>query len=280
MSHQEQTRLGFQRIAEEIETVKSQIPDTTSAPIATTDDAANLASGFVDVFSASEAAKNGEVAATLGVVQSPPLAGTGGGETETPVKLVACRETLLFVNGILFLSKPGSCISGADEAGLEITSWQSVDTLGQQGALPLPINEQTGSDKVRSSLSFASGMTGTVKIWIPGATTPTWEGSLTRHSSKSPVSIPDDQTFPSGVRYFADAAVGQPSLPAGTRWQSDVPVYVVANYYDENNLTDTDETVLSSVTPENIRSETRQLADDLIYRRIIAPGGVESWSVA
>jgi len=492
MSFREQIRLGIQRVAEEIETVKSKLPDTTSSPIATTDDAANLASGFVDVFSASEASKSGEVAATLGVIQSPPLSGTGGGETDTPVKLAACRETLLFINGtivngfqwgdvyeysgsqgdliesngmcgavlnssgsaegvmpmnhlansgrqfhnfffrnanpsrffvtcgpvadtvrlvgpnpnislngsspdepvdtaalspsetvelngsgngeyylysengnpffvsrygdnrqfdqmvvfppstkivghcrnanlsvifpdteftlrtrlgntytgvvqpgsplsihaltsatgesgrvsydpegygIITLNKPGSCISGADEAGIEITSWQSVDTLGQQGALPLPINEQSGNDKVRSSLSFASEMTGTVKVWIPGATSPTWQGSLVRDSSKSPVSTPDDQKFPSGARYFASASDGQPSLPAGTRWQSDVPVYVVANYYD-GDLTDTDETVLSSVTPEAIRAETRRLSDDLIYRRVIEPGGSEEWSLA
>ncbi len=464
----------------------------TAKEIADLAKASDLAAGFVDVFAASQAAKQGNVAATLGVIQSPPFAGTGTGETPTPVKLAACQDTLLSINGsfvggfswggtheyagaqgdlvestgmvgavinstgnaegampmnhlanashqfhnyffrganparffptcgpvadtiylvgpnptilpdgastdtpvdsvelqpnqtaelngtgsgeyylyskkrnLFFLSryadnrqfdqmvvfppatqlighcrnasvsviypdttitlttgsgneftfvvqpgvpfnvhtltaatgesgrvsydplgagkmvgdKPLSCISGADEAGLEITSWQSVETLGQQGALPLPILEQTGSDKVRSSLSFFSPYVGDISLWVPGASldTPTWTGALVRHPSRTPATTPDDQNYPAGVRYAVDAANGFPDLPAGTRWRSTVPVYPVANYNDNADLTDTDETVLSSVTPETIRANFSLAEDGLRYRRSLAAGGVENW---
>jgi hypothetical protein len=207
--------------------------------------------------------------------------------------------------------------SGADTAGLEATPMCPVSNFTQRIALPLHIrNIGDGGDNGIAIGSIyegtarvyqwnaATGVAELVSFTPPGGGAATPEIIIERRIGGT--TTVDDQNYPASANISNAGGTGTGDGDSydflsdftGGYVEIDVPSMVVFNsQQNENGSTsrtfrgtsgpnvvgihaDDDEQLSFGITPETIKTEITTGTDGLLYKRSIATGGVETWSIA
>ena len=188
-----------------------------------------------------------------------------------------------------------SAYSGADTAGLEATPLMPTKAMSQVVAQPQSI--QDGGDGGQSGVAIASPYEGTAKIFEWNDITKSLDLAYTMPLTRNGVTVTSkqDQKHPA-ANVLANEASGLQivgNLSPGVII-ADVPITVViqsnvalqTTIRSQNGTTATtirnedDETLMLGITPTEIKAEIIEGSDEILYKRVIAAGGTETWVVA
>lgn len=219
---------------------------------------------------------------------APPL-GTGATDTDYEPN----GATRVFASGLI------SAYSGADSAGGEATPLMPTRAMSQVVAQPFYIADI--GDGGNSGIAIASPYEGEAKIYSWDDTTSSLILEYTIPLTRNGVTVTskEDQKHPAAggvanneVATYPVQLVG--NLNAGIII-ADVPVTVIAQngtqtlqptLRSQNGTTtnsiqnDDDETLMLGITPETLAVEIREGSDGILYKRVIGPGGIDTWVVA
>jgi len=192
-----------------------------------------------------------------------------------------------------------SAYSGADSAGLEASPLMPTSAMSQVIAQPLFISD--GGDGGNSSVAIASPFVGTAKVYEWNDVTKTIDLAYTvplNRGTAVTVATRDDQNIPSAGIVANETVEGAVELVGQLNAGiviADVPITVVVQNADagltptirsQNGTTttsiinDDDETLSLGITPADLKAEITTGEDGLLYKRVVAAGGVETWVVA
>jgi len=192
----------------------------------------------------------------------------------------------------------GCWYSGADSAGLEASPAMPTSAMSQVVAQPLFIAD-TG-DGGDSGVAIASPYVGEAKIWEYNTTTGLLDLAYTVPLERSgvTVTVPEDQYHPAAGLVANETSSGSITLNGALLAgivTADVPITVVVQngtptyvptIRSQNGTTTTaivtqdDETLTLGWTPAHLKAEITTGTDGLLYKRKIAPTGVETWELA
>ena len=221
---------------------------------------------------------------------TPTAIDAATGATDTDYEPNGATRTL--VTGL------GVWHSGADSAGSEASPAMPVSAMSQVVAQPLFIDDV--GDGGNSGVAIASPYEGTAKIYqwndVTKVSDLIYTVPLTRNGVT--VTVPNDQLHPTAGLVANETANGSVTLSGdlGAGYvEADVPITVVvqngtASYTptirSQNGTTttalisDDDETLSLGWTPAHLKAEITTGTDGLLYKRKIAPNGVETWELA
>jgi len=180
---------------------------------------------------------------------------------------------------------------GADSAGTNATTFYPAELGAHVVGIPMRLRQNQSSDV---NVALASIYEGTARIYGPdGGFRKTLnlvrDGTLNTGAATTIA----DQLHPAAARWAADAPDFTEDLLRGSYIVSDVPLYTVANLYDDGGGTDgdtatvgnhnyanDDETTLAGITPESLKIQLREDETGLPWRQRIGPSGGAPWAVA
>ena len=188
--------------------------------------------------------------------------------------------------------------SGADSAGLEASPLMLTSAMSHVVAQPFFIDD-TG-DGGNSGVAIASPYVGTAKVyeWDTGRQELILAYTIPLNRINVTVNDASDQNHPCAGLLSNDTVNGTVSLNGDLGAGivvADVPITVVAQngtashrptIRSQNGTTttsitnDDDETLMLGITPPHLKAEITVGLDGLLYKREIAAGGVETWSLA
>jgi len=221
---------------------------------------------------------------------SPTAIDAATGATDTDYEPNGATRTL--ITGL------GCWYSGADSAGLEASPAMPVSAMSQVVAQPLFIAD-TG-DGGDSGVAIASPYEGEAKVWEYNTTTGNLDLAYTVPLLRNGVTVttPEDQLHPSAGLVANESSTGSVTLNGALLAgivTADVPITVVVQngtptyvptIRSQNGTTTTaivtqdDETLSLGWTPAHLKAEITTGTDGLLYKRKIAPNGVETWELA
>lgn len=216
---------------------------------------------------------------------APPI-GTGANDADYEPN----GATRVLATGLI------SAYSGADSAGLEASPLMPTSGMSQVVAQPLFIADN--GDGGNSGVAIASPYEGTARVyeWDAFANDLVLAYTVPLTRTFTPTTR-DQQNHPAAGLISNDAQatntlIGQ--LNAGIII-ADVPITVVVQNGDgnlqptvrsQNGTTTTsircndDETLSLGITPDTLKAEIREGTDELLYRRVIGVGGIDTWTLA
>ena len=188
-----------------------------------------------------------------------------------------------------------SAFSGADSAGLEATPLMPVASMSQVVSQPLFIRDS--GDGGSSGVAIASPFQGEARVYEWNTVSSTLELAYVVPLNRTNVTVTDsdDQLHPTAGMVANETVNGAVTLVGDLNpgiVVANVPITVVAQNDDisytptlrsQNGTTTTsiisadDETLSLGITPEESRAIISRGEDDLLYRRVISAGGIESW---
>ena len=192
-----------------------------------------------------------------------------------------------------------SAYSGADSAGLEASPLMPTSAMSQVVAQPLFIADS--GDGGNSGVAIASPFVGTAKVYEWNDVTKTIDLAYTvplNRGAAVTVATRDDQNIPSAGLIANETVEGTVQLDGQLNAGiiiADVPITAVVQNADsglrppvrsQNGTTtdsivnNNDETLSLGITPADLKAEITTGEDGLLYRRVVAAGGVETWVVA
>ncbi len=190
-----------------------------------------------------------------------------------------------------------SAYSGADTQGLEATPLMPTSAMSQVVAQPFYVKD--AGDGGDSGVAIASPYRGTAKIYEWNDTTKQLDLAYTVPLNRNGVTISskEDQNHPAAGLVANDNVNGSVILQGDLNPGiiiADVPITVVCQSATQNNIslrsengttttgiaTLDDETLMLGWTPETLKAEIKEGADGVLYKRVVAVGGIENWEVA
>ena len=179
---------------------------------------------------------------------------------------------------IVIADGPIAGFAGADAAGTNATTFQILGAQAQVVGIPYRVDD---ANNAVDAVSVASQYEGSVSLYTPAGVLIATRSIIRRGTLSSPATTRAQQLHPADAVFATNNGDITANIERGSYLVSNVPIRVVANLNEGNNtVADDDETDLTGITPDSIRTEVREGTDGLLYRRSIAAGGVESWAVA
>ena len=218
--------------------------------------------------------RSGEIGTFIASPGSPAKidVGIGGGEDFAPGDI-----------GIAYAQGEICAYAGADSGGRNATQWQDVNSASNNFVLTLDV-DVAGNGDDRGVLFGAYECE-----WFIYNPDGSYLGSLDMRranagTSASPATTKEHQLHPAAVNFQPNSGIfaGLNPIPAGTRFVSNMPAFVIANYdqTDGDWATEDETTVFGTILPSRL-CQTRTRQNRLLERLVLDEAtGVETWEPA
>ncbi|MEM7522160.1 MAG: hypothetical protein AAF360_00045 [Pseudomonadota bacterium] len=177
---------------------------------------------------------------------------------------------------------------GADSAGTNATTFYPAELGSYVVGIPMRLRGNQNSDV---NIALASTFEGTARIYGPDGVLRKQLDLVRGGTLNSGVNTTiADQLHPAAARWAADEADFTADILRGSYIKADVPLYPVANLYDDGGGTDgdtatvgshnyanDDETTLAGITPDGLRVQLREDDTGLLWRQRIDNAGLVQW---